>query len=294
MSSYILTGYFTPDTYVGTDTGTPAIQEPTEYEGTVTAGTTTTVTTSNTNVNDVEIVGTTEVVIVRPDGTAETATVTAISNSTISIGGTFTLTPTTNDSVVLKVYTSAAIISSLQTAAPSAVIELFEVHLIQAIHGQDNIWRFHSGSSLNANGEIYWRSNGYTRFPIQADGFSYESKQMPRPTLQVSNIFGTITGLMQTVNGTTANNDLCGAKFYRIRTLAKYLDANNFLGGVNPYGTPDPNAEFPREIFTITRKISENRDMVTFELASALDLANCKIPKRVCTRVLFPALGTLK
>ena len=142
--------------------------------------------------------------------------------------------------------------------------------------------------------EIYWRSNAYTRFPIQADGFSYESKQMPRPTLQVSNIFGTITSLMQTVNGTTVNNDLCGAKFYRIRTLAKYLDANNFLGGVNPFGTPDPNAEFPREIFTITRKISENRDMVTFELASALDLANCKLPKRVCTRVLFPALGTLK
>ena len=64
MSSYILTGYFTPDTYVGTTTGTPAVEEPTEYEGTVTAGTTTTVTTSNTNVNDVEIVGTTEVVIV--------------------------------------------------------------------------------------------------------------------------------------------------------------------------------------------------------------------------------------
>tara|TARA_R100000655_G_scaffold1242_2_gene4849 strand:- start:600 stop:1484 length:885 start_codon:yes stop_codon:yes gene_type:complete len=294
MSSYILTGYFTPDTYVGTTTGKPPEEAPTEYEGTVTAATSSTVTSSNTNINDIDIVGTTQVVIIRADGTAETATVTSISNSTIFINGSFTLTPTTNDSVVLKVYTSSAIISSLQTAEPSAVIELFEVHLIQAIHGQENIWRFHSGSSLNANGEIYWRSNSYTRFPIQADGFSYESKQMPRPTLQVSNIFGTITGLMLTVNGTTANNDLCGAKFYRIRTLAKYLDANNFLGGVNPYGTPDPNAEFPREIFTITRKTSENRDMVTFELASALDLANCKIPKRVCTRVLFPALGTLK
>ena len=45
----------------------------------------------------------------------------------------------------------------------------------------------------------------------------------------------------------------------RIRTLAKFIDAVNFapIGGnpsVNPFGTPDPTAEFPQEVHAIDRK----------------------------------------
>ena len=36
----------------------------------------------------------------------------------------------------------------------------------------------------------------------------------------------------------------------------------------------------------------ENRDLVTFELASVIDLAGVRIPKRQCTRILFPSIGT--
>ena len=43
---------------------------------------------------------------------------------------------------------------------------------------------------------------------------------------------------MQNVNQTTVGNDLNGAKFTRIRTLARFLDAVNFTGNTNPYGTP--------------------------------------------------------
>jgi len=51
---------------------------------------------------------------------------------------------------------------------------------------------------------------------------------------------------------------------------------------VNPYGTPDPTAEFPREIYYIDRKTTENRDVVEFELAAAFDLAGVRAPKRQC------------
>jgi lambda family phage minor tail protein L len=64
--------------------------------------------------------------------------------------------------------------------------------------------------------------------------------------------------------------------------MARYLDAVNFPGGTNPYGTPDPTAEFPREIYYIDRKSAENRDVVEFELASAFDLAGVRAPKRQC------------
>ena len=60
----------------------------------------------------------------------------------------------------------------------------------------------------------------------------------------------------------------------------------------NPYGTPDPTAEYPQEIYKIDRKSAETRAVVQFELAASFDLANIKIPLRVCTRELFPSIGT--
>ena len=60
----------------------------------------------------------------------------------------------------------------------------------------------------------------------------------------------------------------------------------------NPYGTPDPTAEYPQEIYKIDRKSAENRAVVQFELAASFDLANIRIPLRVCTKELFPSIGT--
>ena len=98
---------------------------------------------------------------------------------------------------------------------------------------------------------------------------------------------------MAAVNTTTAGNDLTGATVTRIRTLARFLDAVNFPGDINPYGTPDSTAEFPQEIYKIDRKSAENRDTVQFELASVLDLAGIRAPNRQCTRAEFPSIGTI-
>jgi lambda family phage minor tail protein L len=174
-------------------------------------------------------------------------------------------------------------VSELQKINPSSIIELFELQLVTALHGANTIFRFHAGSNMNANGELVWNGNAYERYPIEADGFEYTGNgQLPRPKVRVSNIFGTITAILLTVNNTSAGNDLNGAKLTRIRTLARYIDGANFTGGTNPYGTPDPTAEFPREIYYLDRKVTENRDVVEFELAAAFDLAGVRAPKRQC------------
>ncbi len=191
-------------------------------------------------------------------------------------------------------------VSALQEIAPGAVIELFELELNTAQHGTNDIYRFHAGTSLNNNGEIVWNGNSYLRFPVEADGFEYSGNgQLPRPKVRVSNILSTITALLLTLP-----DGLEGAKFTRIRTLARYLDAVNFpatdtlltedgfdllyedgssiyLESLSPY-SPDPLAEFPREIFYVDRKTIENRDVVEFELAAAFDLAGVSAPKRQC------------
>ena len=188
---------------------------------------------------------------------------------------------------------SSAIVSNLQNTNPSAIIELFTLQLDSSLHGATTIYRFHAGSSLKDNGEIVWAGNPYQRFPIKAEGFAFRQGQLPRPTLTVSNALGTITAILAAVNATTAGNDLTGATVTRIRTLARFIDAVNFPSNVNPYGTPDPTAEFPQEIYKIDRKSAENREVVQFELASVFDLAGVRAPQRQCTRAEFPSIGTI-
>ena len=185
------------------------------------------------------------------------------------------------------------VFSDIQKVNPSAIIELFTLTLDSALHGAATFYIFHAGTNLDANGKIVWAGNEYLRFPVQATGFAYQRGQLPRPTLSVSNMGSpSISAILLTVNQTTAGNDLTGAKVVRIRTMARFLDAANFSGATNPFGTPDPNAEFPQEIYYIDRKKAENREVVSWELAAVFDLAGIRSPKRQCTRSLFPSIGT--
>jgi lambda family phage minor tail protein L len=187
---------------------------------------------------------------------------------------------------------NSKIFSDLQSINPSSIIELFTLQLSNALHGANTIYRFHAGSNLNANGKIVWASNDYLRFPIQASGFAFQKGQLPRPKITISNATGLISAILLNVNETTTGNDLTGATVTRIRTLAKFIDAVNFSGNTNPFGTPDPNAEFPKEVYTVDRKATETREIVEFELAAPTDLAGVRIPKRQCTRSIFPSIGT--
>ena len=193
------------------------------------------------------------------------------------------------------------IAGALQTPSPDAIIEMFELSLSPTIHGTSEIYRFHAGTnSLSSYGNIFWRNNEYLRFPVEADGFEYSGQgQLPRPKIRISNIFGTITAILLTLP-----NGLEGAKLTRIRTLARYLDPINFTasgdalltednfyllledGGrillESTNATADETAEFPQEIFYIDRKTAETRDVVEFEMVSAMDLAGVRAPKRQC------------
>ena len=95
---------------------------------------------------------------------------------------------------------TAPVFSEVQKINPSAIIELFTLQLDNSLHGATTIYRFHSGSNLNANGEIVWAGNSYLRFPITAEGFAYQRGQIPRPKLIVSNALGTISAILLTVN----------------------------------------------------------------------------------------------
>lgn len=161
------------------------------------------------------------------------------------------------------------ITSEIQKLAPSAVIEMF---VLDASNVGAGVLRFHAGTNeLTQN--IIWQGNVYVRYPVSVTGFEISGQgQLPRPKMRVSNVLSAITAYL------LQYEDLIGAKVTRKRTLKKYLDAGNFVGGVNP--TEDTDAEFVDDIFYIDRKAIENREFVEFELSASFDLAGIKLPRR--------------
>ena len=136
----------------------------------------------------------------------------------------------------------SSVFDDVSALAPSAIIELFELQLIAALHGSSEVYRFHAGSNAGVTGNIVWNGNPYIRFPVQAEGFEMNSAgSLPQPTLTIANLDSTMTTLLQFVNQTTAGNDMTGATVKRIRTLKRYLDGES---------TADPNAKFPDSIVT--------------------------------------------
>ena len=198
-------------------------------------------------------------------------------------------------------------VSSLQSVNPSPIIELFELTLDPVLHGTTSIQdpsganittiRFHNNTKDTAGQDnIVWNGNTYYKMPIEATGFKYDPKQLPRPQLTISNLsiiavnIGNMSNVLNAVNEVTFANDLVGATLKRRRTLAEFLPNSNFTGN-NPYGTPDNTQEFPIEEFQIARKSLETRNVVSFELAAAIDNFNVKLPKRQFLPGEFPGIG---
>jgi lambda family phage minor tail protein L len=174
------------------------------------------------------------------------------------------------------------IFEELLNSSPFAVIELFELELFEKIHGSSEEYYFYNGvNKKDTPGSIIFDGKAYTGIAIEADGFEFKGDgTLPRPTVRVSNVLGSMSALMLGVNVFNFGNDLNGAKFTRVRTLSRFLDGANWENGVNPYGTPNANETMPKEVFYVDRKVNENRDFVEFELISSFDLTNVKAPRR--------------
>ena len=213
-------------------------------------------------------------------------------------------------------------VSELQKINPSNIIELFHLQLVEGIHYEtgnpQNIivnYYWYNGVSENYKlsknaSNLVFNNIEYKRMPIEASGFEFNGKQLPRPQISISNILGTFTTLLSTLP-----QGLEGAKVTRIRTLERYIDHINFeIGDIlletgsvllqeddnyiiqesadNPHGTPDPTATFPNEVYFIDRKTMETRDIVQFELAASFDLHGVRLPKRQVLPADFPGVGS--
>ena len=115
---------------------------------------------------------------------------------------------------------------------------------------------------------------------------------MARPTITFANTVGNFSTILELVNQITPFNDLQKAEVVRIRTMARFLDNDNFESGTNPFGTANPDMELERQTFQINRKIIENNEVCTFELVNTIDFEDLYLPRKQITKDRFPATGT--
>lgn len=133
------------------------------------------------------------------------------------------------------------------------------------------MFRFYNGTD-ERGGDIVWQGNTYRAFPIETDGWAMTGNgQLPRPKIRFSNATGVITELL--IN----NNDLVGCQLTRKRTIVYFLDAVNFIDG-NPHA--DPSEHLPDDVYVVSQKTTENKEVVEFELCSPIDLQGVMIPRR--------------
>ena len=162
-----------------------------------------------------------------------------------------------------------------------SVIELFELDLrdLEAVDSASQERYYFTNQVLPDGSKIKWRRNDnvsststvtYEPIPIAATNFERTTKgQIPTPELIVSNIFGTLSELIEDLD------DLIGARIVRRRTLVKHLVGQ---------ASENLSSYFPSDIFYIERKVREDSMSITFALASPLDLEGLQLPKRVITQ----------
>ena len=125
---------------------------------------------------------------------------------------------------------------------------------------------------------IIWQGQTFEPLAIQVDGLEMNATgKASSPTLSMAN---NIDGIQGAVSAYCYQfSDFVDAKLKVIKTLAKYLDAENFSAG-NPSANIN---EVKEQLWYIEQKTSENNAQVTFELSNPVDFEGRRIPARNIT-----------
>lgn len=175
------------------------------------------------------------------------------------------------------------ITQDLQALEGNELIQLIELDGTK--FGLDEVLRFHA-HNVSSEGwasfvvdnlpSIKWQGKEYLPYPYELKGLELSSTgAQPTPTLSVGNIEGKVTRLCLDYA------DLVQAKIKIHTTMAKYLDAANWING-NPNADP---AQERVQLFYVNSKKIETKTMVEFELCSPFDIQNLQLPTRQITTV---------
>lgn len=123
---------------------------------------------------------------------------------------------------------------------------------------------------------VMFGGNTYFPFPIQLSGISFASDGAPpRPQLTVANIDKAMG------EAVFKYKDIIGATVIYTRTFSTYLNTSSKIS-------------LPPLKYFIAKKITHNKNVISFELRDFRDKERAMLPKRQMLKKDFPGLGINK
>ena len=181
-----------------------------------------------------------------------------------------------------------AIVKDVQSLAISS--EIVEVYELQVSRDPDQYIYF-SGTYYDdtTSTKIKMRDQAspyepreYHVIPASLTGLDFKAGgPLPQPKLKIANVLRTNDNTsFAGVLGSAKYEDILGFKFYRRRTLKKYL--------YNVDTSSTPPTEFPADMYYLDRIDNENPIEVSFTLVSPFDLSGVTLPRRTIIGNMCP------
>jgi len=157
---------------------------------------------------------------------------------------------------------------------PGALIDLLVLDLTPVDVNQTGgvlTYYLYAGSDVDY-GPIYFQGQNYDPWPVTVEGFEKRgSAAEKRPKVRISNFNRFVT------KKTQQYDDLVGAIVKRRRTFAQYLG-----------GSVADSTKYSEELFFIEQKTNENAIFQEFELSSAMDFVDKRLPGRTAVANACP------
>jgi len=155
------------------------------------------------------------------------------------------------------------IAAAAQSLTPGDKVNLYTLDLNPV--GVQMILHF-TNNVLEDGSPILFNQIEYAHVDVETSGWEQTGTgPFPRPKVKVGNVFDFLSGLLY------AYNDLVGAKFIRLVTFRQFLDDGE---------SPDPEAYFPPDIYTIEQKTAATKSYLEFTLSAAVDQQGITLPRR--------------
>jgi lambda family phage minor tail protein L len=174
---------------------------------------------------------------------------------------------------------SRDVVREILAFEPSQMLEFYAVYYDWP-NNQSDYLAF-SPMSNGFNGRIIFQGQEFLPIPMESEGYDAKgSSELSRPKITLSNKSYQISKYLR------AHNNLIGAKIVRKRTFAKFLDNVNFPNGENPYASKASRGDeselntLQDQVYYISRRVVENKEIVQFELSSVLEMENVYLPNR--------------
>ena len=182
--------------------------------------------------------------------------------------------------------TTDSIIQDVQSlAVSSGIVELYELQVTESpdtyLYFTNMYYDASSSTKITMRDRDGTDVRTYEPIPASLSGLSFKAGgPMPQPKLQIANVLKTGSNSIKGALDEASFEDILGLKFYRRRTLKKYL--------YNVDTSSDPGVEFPVDMYYLDRIEAETPTHVSFVLTSPFDLSGVHLPRRTIIGNMCP------